>query len=285
LAADVPAPLAEPAQQAHFRLAPTPSGFLHLGNAFNFMLIARLCAKAEGGLRLRIDDLDTDRVRPAYVQDVFDCLQYLGISPTDGPQTPEEHALHNRQELRLPTYGQLLNRLIATGQVFACRCSRSQLPANAPYVETCMHAKIPLDEPYVAWRLYTPKAALVEVGQAGAIHLYDAIRHPIIRRRDGLPAYHIASLSDDLTYGTTHIVRGQDLMPSTALHLYLAQLLGEDDFLRIHFTHHPLLATEKGSKLSKSAGSLSIKAMREAGVPAAALWEDFEAWANECGDL
>jgi glutamyl-tRNA synthetase len=88
----------------------------------------------------------------------------------------------------------------------------------------------------------------------------------VLWRRGGLPAYQLASLVDDLDYRITLIVRGRDLLDSTAAQLFLAQQLGQDDFRQTTFIHHPLISCAEGKKLSKSHGSLSLKAMREGGA-------------------
>ena len=91
------------------------------------------------------------------------------------------------------------------------------------------------------------------------------MRHFTVRRRDGIVAYQLSSLADDIFYNTTHIVRGADLFTSTAAQIYLAQLTGHPGFAQSKFYHHPLIFDEQGNKLSKSAGSYSLKTWREAG--------------------
>lgn len=88
----------------------------------------------------------------------------------------------------------------------------------------------------------------------------------IVSRRDGLPAYQVASLCDDVQFEITHVIRGEDLMASTRAQQFLAECLGLSDFLRIQFLHHPLVTDATGAKLSKSAGADSLRAMREAGA-------------------
>lgn len=262
------------------RIAPTPSGLLHLGNAFNFLLTEAIVRQAGGHLRLRIDDLDAPRIRHEYLSDIFDSLAWLGIQPDAGPADAADQRAHFSQSLRLPEYNKLLRRLAETGLVFACTCSRKELlqaSADGQYPGTCIAKKIPLDTPDAAWRIQTPPDALIHFSDAiagdSSVSLWDAQRHFIIRRRDGLPAYQVASLSDDAAYGINTIVRGADLRSSTAAQLYLAGLLGMKSFLETRFYHHPLISDEKGQKLSKSAGSSSLKAMRAAGISAQEIRE------------
>ncbi len=244
-----------------FRLAPTPSGFLHRGNLFNFLLTEKRCREAGGRLRLRIDDLDAARVRPQYLQHLFEVLPEAGITWEDGPRTVAEQQAQYRQALRMPQYQEMLQALVASGTVFACRCSRAQLAQeskNGRYSGRCLHLNLPLDAPDVAWRVDTRTAAPVTLHERGSGTLNADIHavNPffVVRRRDGLPAYQVASLSDDLEYGITHIVRGRDLLQSSFSQLFLARRLGAAAFEAVLFEHHELLQRTDGEKLSKTAG-------------------------------
>lgn len=234
------------------RLAPTPSGFLHAGNALNFILNWTVARKNHGSLLLRIDDLDADRKRPAYVQDIFDSLEWLGIDWDEGPRSTDDFEQNWSQHLRLPLYVARLEKLRATGLLFACRKSRSDLaPFKGSYPADFREQGLSLDDPDVAWRIATPPGF--------------PMPDFIVRRRDGLPAYQVASIADDVHFGVTHAIRGADLEPSTEAQRWLASCIGEDKFLRIKFLHHPVLFDEGGEKLSKSAGSSSLQAMRTQG--------------------
>jgi glutamyl/glutaminyl-tRNA synthetase len=250
------------------RIAPTPSGFLHIGNACNFLLTEALTCNAHGSLRLRIDDLDAPRIRRAYIADIFETLHWLGISPDEGPADEAE-------QLRVEQYNGLLEKLVATGKVFACNCSRANVlrrSEDGQYPGTCRDKGLPLDAKNVAWRFRTNEGEVITwhdgICGAQAVPLYEHARDFIIRRRDGLPAYHVASLCDDVAYGINLMVRGIDLLYSTAAQLHLAEAVGLTELFRCSFYHHPLLKSGAGEKLSKSAGSDSLKAAREAGVPA-----------------
>lgn len=234
------------------RLAPTPSGFLHAGNALNFILNWLVARQNNGRVLLRIDDLDADRKRPAYVQDVFESLEWLGIDWNEGPRSVEDFEKNWSQHVRIPLYTKRLEQLRNTGLVFACRKSRSDLaPYKGAYPPEFCDQGLSLDDPDVAWRIQTPPDF--------------PMPDFVIRRRDGLPAYQVASMVDDVHFGITHAVRGSDLLASTAAQRWLASCVSDDDFLRIQFLHHPLLLDESGEKLSKSAGSSSLQAMRADG--------------------
>jgi glutamyl-tRNA synthetase len=273
------------ARRGAFRIAPTPSGFLHIGNAFNFILTALLARHSAASLRLRIDDVDAPRVRPEYLRDIFDTLNWLGIEWNDGPRDTDDHTEHFSQSLRTARYAEMFEELAATGLVFACDCSRKDIHAADPagnYPGTCYDKGLPLNEPDTALRLRTPEDVMVsftdELLGVQELHPFDIARDPIIRRRDGLAAYHIASITDDLDSYITGIVRGADLMSTTAVQLYISRALGGTIFDRAVFYHHPLLENELGAKLSKSAGSDSLFAMRDQGVSATGIYQRFSGW-------
>lgn len=238
---------------ARLRLAPTPSGYLHLGNALNFILnwiAARYCSGAR--LLLRIDDLDADRKRPEYVQDVFDTLHWLGLDWDDGPRDAADFESRWSQYRRLDLYHSLLETLHGKNCLFACRKSRKALaPYDGRYPAAFREQGLSLDDPDVAWRIRTPLGA--------------AMPDFVVRRRDGIPAYQIANVADDLYFGITHIIRGADLLASTEAQLFLAETLGATGFLNIRFLFHPLLLDESGQKLSKSAGAAALATRRNQG--------------------
>ena len=264
------------------RLAPTPSGYLHVGNAYNFLL-NWLSARASGGkVLLRIDDLDSDRVRDEYLDDIFRTLERLGLDWDIGPSSVADFKQNWSQTLRTDEYRKTLARLADRGLLFACTCSRKQLEDFATYPRHCNPKQIPLSTPDVAWRLDMEKIAVDSFED----RLWGHVRFEtgaqvgcaVLRRRDAVPAYHIASLTDDLSFGVNFIARGMDLLPSTALQLRLAKLLDEPAFARTVFWHHALVSGADGEKLSKSAGATSLKQGREKGLPVSALLRDFARW-------
>lgn len=243
------------------RIAPTPSGFLHIGNLFGFVKTWLTVKQQHGQLLLRIDDIDNERSRPEYLQNIFEWLQALGLTCDEGPADSTDFTLHWSQQLRLPLYNQTLERLVATGKVYACNCSRKKTAANSSdgrYNDECRGKQIPLDAKDVVWRLQTEKDELLtwddELMGPSAFSPHDLMGDFVIRRRNGLPSYQVASLTDDIHYSINYIVRGEDLLASTAAQLYMAKLLHENAFMQTRFCHHPLLKNEQGEKLSKSAG-------------------------------
>ncbi len=240
------------------RLAPTPSGYLHLGNAFSFALTAAMAKRSGARILLRIDDLDRARIKRAYVEDIFDTLAYLEIPWNEGPRDYREYETVYAQVHRLPLYDDALRRLRERDAIFACDCSRSSLMQRHPqgyYTGTCKHRGLPLDGAGYSWRVDTSTAAIPA-----------AVRDFVVRKKDGFPAYQLASVVDDVHFGVDLIVRGMDLQESTQAQLYLADLLGYVGFTQATFHHHGLLTVQGNEKLSKSAGATSIQALRREGM-------------------
>ncbi|NDC40304.1 MAG: tRNA glutamyl-Q synthetase [Chitinophagia bacterium] len=254
------------------RLAPTPSGYLHLGNIYSFLETVRFARQEGARILLRIDDLDHERAQTNYVADIFDTLHYLDITWHEGPRNVADFYTQYSQALRQPLYHNSLQYLADSQLVFACTCSRTDVLRAHPggiYTGACLHKGLPLDTPDAAWRLNTDRAlniALATVNE-GTItaQLPDSMRYFIVRRKDGLPAYQLASVADDLHFGVHLIVRGEDLWDSTIAQLYLARLAGWDAFGEVRFHHHPLLSAGDGQKLSKSKGATSVQYLRKAG--------------------
>lgn len=249
------------------RIAPTPSGYLHAGNALNFLLTDALAQRHGASLLLRIDDADRERVRPEYVADIFETLHWLGIRWQGGPKDAGEFKERWSQQHRAALYEEALQALRNNNAVFACTCSRTQAAQGLQCA--CRGKALPLDTPTASWRLATEPGAAVKVktleGRTLNAALPPQMQNVVVRRKDGLPAYQLTSVVDDVHFGVDLIVRGQDLWPSTLAQLYLSRLLNFEAFEGIVFLHHPLLTDDGGAKLSKSAGASSLKQRRERG--------------------
>ncbi|MFT4203654.1 MAG: glutamate--tRNA ligase family protein [Chitinophagaceae bacterium] len=250
------------------RIAPTPSGFLHLGNAYSFVHTAVLAATTGAKILLRIDDMDWQRTRHEYVEDIFATLEYLQIRWDEGPRDAKDLEEHWSQRNRMELYSEALLRLESDGHIFACECSRSEL-LHSGGICPCAAKNIGLHSNGVAWRLRTDSTQTMYCkdfhGKEREAMLPKEMLHFVVRKKDGLPAYQLSSLVDDVHFGVDLVVRGQDLWPSTLAQLYLARLLGMEGFLTATFVHHPLLTDDFGEKLSKSAGSTSVRSWRLAG--------------------
>jgi glutamyl/glutaminyl-tRNA synthetase len=260
------------------RIAPTPSGFLHLGNACSFALTADIAKKTNADVFLRIDDLDRDRVEMAYVTDIFDTLNFLGIPWQRGPFNFDDYKNQWSQLLRLNVYQPALDELAQSGNVFGCVCSRKQLQTPG-YECNCAPKNIPLETAGVAWRIFTDDRALtINTLTQGAVNLAlpAEMKNFIVRKKDGYPAYQLTSLLDDIHFGVDLIVRGEDLWPSTIAQHYLASVLNIPSFSQSAFHHHKLLMTDNKTKLSKSAGSTSIQYMRKQGMSSTQVYAQIE---------
>lgn len=246
------------------RLAPTPSGFLHIGNVYSFLATWLMARKNHGQILLRIDDLDRERVRPEYVENIFRTLEWLGLDWDLGPSGVEEFERHYSQRHRTGLYRQALDELQRSGQVFACDCSRKKLKdlgTDDSYPGICLTRQLNLSGQDVAWRLNTSGTGAVALttwdGRKQEVPLPPSQAHFIVRRRDEVPAYHLASVVDDVHFGVNTIVRGSDLYDSTLAQLCLAGAMGIRAFSDARFLHHVLIL-DQGEKLSKSQQSPSV---------------------------
>jgi len=249
------------------RLGPTPSGYLHRGNAANFALNARLAGPA-GRLYLRIDDLDRARFREEYLADVFRVIDWLGINVTDGPGSPTEFHARWSQQHRMDEYRQALDHLRDHPLLFACPCSRKELAAGK-HAHGCLTRKISPEAEGVAWRINTRELASVNIPdllrpKAFTVDLHQQMPDFAVRKKDGNPSYQTACTVDDALFAINHVGRGEDLLASTAAQAVLSDLLDYGDlFGRIRFLHHPLIMAEGGEKLSKSAGATGVSALKK----------------------
>lgn len=269
-----------------FRLAPTPSGFLHQGNAFNFLLNWLYARQLGAKVLLRIDDLDAMRSREVYLEDIFETLHWLGLDWDVGPKNVKDFQQHWSQELRLPNYKQPLVYLVQNNMLFACDCTRKNL-RNAgftrAYPNICLEKQLPISEA-LPWRVRVQTGTIINVQDIKfgvyELDLYHEMGSFIIKTRDGIPAYQLASLIDDVQFGVTHVIRGSDLLASTAAQVYLAGILQLNYFKNMIWYHHPLIVDEAGHKLSKSAGSLSLQYLRAQHYPLEELFYEFAKWLN-----
>lgn len=284
------------------RIAPTPSGFLHPGNAWSFLITWLLARSRRGSIHLRIDDLDTARFRDEYLEDIFASLEWLGLDWDTGPRSLADIKSSHSQHLRMDRYRAALKSLSGMSDaegplLYACSCSREKarrdsLAAGRPgiYPGTCRHAGLSMRQSGLAadgapaaesypLRLRVPGNAEVTLenvlsGPPGPLKLAPGreMGDFVVWQRNGDPAYQLASLVDDEEYGIDLVVRGKDLLPSTGAQAWLASRLGYANFPRAAFLHHELMLDAQGGKLSKSEGADSLRALRERlGTPAPLL--------------
>jgi glutamyl/glutaminyl-tRNA synthetase len=263
------------------RIAPTPSGYLHIGNAFNFLLTRLIADAHEGHVLLRIDDADFERKRPEFVQDIFESLEWLGIKYEEGPLNSADFEANWSQRHRSDLYLQTLQELTHRAELFACTCTRKQLESSGKiaYPETCTSLHLPLNSSETAWRITVPQGTVIAVKDLlrGVVNvdLSELSGSFVVKQKNGEPAYQLTSLCDDVHYGINYIVRGEDLLLSSASQLYLAQKLGKSQFEAVDFVHHKLQHDTDGQKLSKSAGAVSLQYLRKHGMSAANVYALF----------
>ena len=205
------------------RIAPTPSGYLHRGNLFSFLLTHKLAVSCKADLVLRIDDLDMLRVEDDYVKSIFQILHSFSIDWQIGPKNFEETATQS-QKNRIDNYHEVLKSLSDKNLVYACTCSRTDILkrcGDGGYDGHCREKKISLDANAVSWRLKTeaskPLVIADEFGNTSTHYLPKSMFDFVLKRKDGIPAYQVASLSDDVFYEIDFIVRGEDLFDLTKL--------------------------------------------------------------------
>ena len=290
----------------HSRIAPTPSGFLHKGNAFSFLLTWMLVRKTNGTLTLRIDDMDKNRKRPEYMKDIFETLHFLGIDYDKGAKNPDDFEAHYSQHHFLDIYQKETEILKSKNAVFKCFCSRSEIQARNnkngikdknKYDGFCLN-RIDLkseNQKKYALRIDTDyfdeKEILINdcLNDSYRIDITTQIPFFIIEKKAQkgikLPAYQLTSLIDDERMNSNFIVRGKDLIVSTAAQLFLAKILNKKSFLETTFLHHDLILDEENNKISKSAGSkydnFSIKYFRENGGTRESFLKQFYEWVND----
>lgn len=270
------APTTEPTLTRRFRktrIAPTPSGYLHLGNILSFSVTAYLAEKTGARVLLRIDDLDTARVRPEYVRDIFTSLRYLGIPWDEGPEDFGAYEARYSKTRRLDRYREALEKLKDAGAVYGCRCSRTCYSPE----HSCPTAHIPLNTPLISWRLFTDLAIQFPFprmeGPPTMVSLPDSMKDFIVRKKDGMPSYQFASVMDDDDFGVDLVVRGADLYDSSLAQYYLSRLLDGSTFRQATCLHHPLLKADPGGgKLSKSSGATSVQYLRTQGLDSAEIF-------------
>jgi glutamyl-tRNA synthetase len=267
------------------RLAPSPTGGLHLGHARTF-LIAWLAARAaRGRVVLRIEDLDVARVRADAFQGALNDLNWLGLDWDEGPYVQSE---------RRAIYDEALGRLKAAERVYPCTCTRADIEraASAPHPEdegptypgTCAGRRADDawalgDKPF-AWRFRVAPGPVAWDDVFLGRRALDPARLGgdfVVARNTFGPSYQLAVVVDDALMGVTQVVRGADLVPSTPRQVLLYDALGWPPPL---FGHVPLVVDPDGRRLAKRDGSIKLAALRERGVDSERL---IAALARSCG--
>jgi glutamyl/glutaminyl-tRNA synthetase len=290
-------------RQYRGRLAPSPTGLLHLGHARTFWTAYERARDAGGTLLLRDEDLDTQRARADYAVAMLEDLRWLGIEWQEGPDVGGVFGPY-RQSERYDLYRAAWEQLREGGWIYPCTCSRRELAAaaSAPhedesaggevddddepvYPGRCRPAQVAVShkrEPAgVNWRFRIPDGETIDFEDSGmGRRNYVAGRDFgdfVVWRRDDVPAYQLACVVDDAAMRITEVVRGADLLKSAARQILLYRALG----LTPPACHHcPLLRDPSGQRLAKRTDALSLRALRERGITPAevrAMWHSLGA--------
>jgi glutamyl-Q tRNA(Asp) synthetase len=243
------------------RFAPSPNGPLHLGHAY-----AALCAhdRATHAFLLRIEDIDGARSRPELAAAFRADLAWLGLTWREVPA----------QSTRIASYRAALDRLIAQGLVYCCRCTRADLAGAAVYPGTCRGLGL-APGPDTAWRIDMARA----IYRTGPLTWYDERRglqqarpdlsgDVVLWRKDAPASYHLAATLDDAADGVTVVTRGADLFEASHVHRQIQALLGLPEPV---WLHHPVLVEPDGRKLAKRRGAPALSDRRLAGEDGLAL--------------
>ena len=277
------------------RFAPSPTGLLHVGNAYSALHCANWSRQHDAEIFLRIEDIDHTRCRPEFADALIEDLDWLGMEWTQ----PVQYQSQNSQ-----AYMQAIGQLRGMQMIYPCFCTRKEIReevarmVSAPHAEdvqiaypgTCRNR--PMDEQRhrmqdesFAWRLNVDRA-LEAVGRGLSWQDDSGLRHAhminhdiVIGRKDIGYSYHLAVVVDDAAQGITHIIRGDDLKGSTDIHRLLQLLLELPEPVYIH---HALLYDVNGERLAKRHGSTTLQGLRQMGVEARLLREFLTEPGRQC---
>jgi glutamyl-tRNA synthetase len=254
-----------------FRFAPSPTGYIHIGNARTALWNALLARKAGGTFILRFDDTDLERSKQIFADAILEDLAWLGITPDR----------IERQSDRITRYQAALEDFKARGLVYACyesveeldrKRKRQQARGLPPVYDRAAlslsqqeHAKLQAEGRAPYWRFkLSNKNVLWHDGVRGESHIEtSSLSDPVLVRADGTFLYTFASVIDDIEMGVTDILRGEDHVANTAVQIELFEAF---DAKPPRFSHHNLITTLSGEEMSKRTGALSIRSFREAGI-------------------
>lgn len=252
------------------RVAPSPTGHLHIGTA-RAALFNWLYARRHGGTFIvRIDDTDRERSRPEFERGILESLRWLGLDWDEGVEAGGPHGSY-RQSDRTERYREVAEALVVSGAAYRDGRSLEELEELRRRAQSeGLHPGTYVRRPE---RTFTEGAVRLSVPGDRAVTFTDLVRGEmrfepssiddfVILRSDGSPTYHLASTVDDVDYEITHVARGEDLLPSTPKHILLTRAMGAEEPF---YAHLPLLFGPDGKKLSKRHGATSVAEYREAG--------------------
>ncbi len=260
------------------RFAPSPTGYLHVGNARIAIANALFARRHNGNFLLRLDDTDSERSRPEYERGIEQDLRWLGIEWNESFRQADRNAL----------YDAAAEKLRASGRLYPCFESEEELRFKrdqrlkrglAPVYDRAMlkltaeqraQAEAGGKTPYWRFKLSDGAAEWNDLVLGRRNVKLNAVSDPVLIRADGTPLYTFTSVVDDTESGVSHIIRGEDHITNTGVQIDLMSALGANPS-RFSFAHLPLLVDSDGGKLSKRLDGLSLRALRQDGMEPTAL--------------
>lgn len=271
--------------EVRVRIAPSPTGAPHVGTSFIALFNYVFAKQHQGKFILRIEDTDQTRSHPVYEENILQALRWLGLTWDEGPDVGGPYAPY-RQSERTEIYQKFAQELLDKKGAYRCFCTpedleqmraeRAQKNLSPKYDGRCRHLtqeeiakKLEAKEPYVI-RLKVPegKCTIQDRLRGQVEYDYQEIDDQVLLKSDGFPTYHLANVVDDHLMKITHVIRGEEWLPSTPKHVLLYNLFG---WQQPEFIHMPLLLNPDGSKLSKRKNPTSIFYYRDAGYLPEAL--------------
>ena len=258
------------------RFAPSPTGHMHVGNLWVAFLSYWSARRQNGEYIVRIEDVDTQRSKPIYAEHILEDLSWLGFIWDEAP---------TYQSQRLDIYERYLQELRSQKRLYPCYCNRARLQeiSSAPhqgethhvYDGYCLTHEPPIGERPPSWRFHMEnrRGSFQDIYRGTVDYEIQSCNDDIILKRwDGMIAYHLAVVIDDYEMGVTEVVRGNDLLPVTGHQIVLAQALG---FPALQYGHVPMLVDGEGYRLSKRQQSITSRDLQKQGASAEQLWAWF----------
>lgn len=283
----------QPRRPYRGRLAPSPTGWLHLGHARTFWTAQLRARESSGTLVLRIEDIDRARCKTEYLNGLYEDMQWFGLTWSEGPDCGGPFGPY-LQSQRVESYRAALDRLKQKRLVYPCTCSRQDVlrAVSAPhannedeplYPGTCRpnnrvqsREEIPGEATRVNWRFQVPDGEVISFADSHfgpqAFIAGKDFGDFVLWRHDDIPSYQLAVVIDDAAMDITEVVRGADLLKSTARQLLLYRAL---DLNPPAFHHCPLVTDSSGVRLAKRHDSLSLRALRAKGLSPGEIRHDW----------
>jgi nondiscriminating glutamyl-tRNA synthetase len=273
-------------KEVRTRYAPSPTGYLHVGGLRTALYNYLFARKMGGKFLLRVEDTDRTRLVEGAVENFLDVFDWLGISFDESPKVGGPHAPYVQSE-RLVLYVEATKTLAEREHAYPCFCTSERLEQvradqqarSVPpmYDRHCRNLsrdesqkRIAAGEPHV-WRMTVPDNETVEINDVirGSVNFETStIDDQVLMKSDGFPTYHLANIVDDHDMRISHVIRGEEWLPSTPKHVLLYKFFGWEP---PQFAHLPLLLNPDRSKMSKRSGDVAVEAYREKGILPEAL--------------